>query len=58
MRAGPSKPVCRCRLQTTSSCTGKEPGVVSVEEKVLRDRVRYELKGDERKRTVDDVSKA
>ena len=25
MRAGPSKSVCRSRLQTTSSCMGKEP---------------------------------
>jgi len=26
MRAGPSKPVCRNRLQTTLSCSGQEPG--------------------------------
>ena len=25
MRGGPSEPVCRSRLQTTSSCMGKEP---------------------------------
>jgi hypothetical protein len=33
MRGGPSKPAYRSRLQTTSSCIGKEPCVVSVEEK-------------------------
>jgi len=26
MREGPSEPACRSRLQTTSSCAGKEPG--------------------------------
>ncbi len=33
MRVGPSEPAYRSRLQTTSSCIGKEPFVVSVEEK-------------------------
>ena len=33
MRVGPSEPAYRSRLQTTSSCIGKEPSVVSVEEK-------------------------
>jgi hypothetical protein len=33
MREGPSEPAYRSRLQTTSSCIGKEPFVVSVEEK-------------------------
>jgi len=26
MRGGPSEPACRGRLETTSSCAGKEPG--------------------------------
>jgi hypothetical protein len=26
MRVGPSEPLCRRRLQTTTSCVGKEPG--------------------------------
>ena len=33
VRVGPSEPAYRNRLQTTSSCIGKEPFVVSVEEK-------------------------
>jgi len=33
MRADPSKPSFRRRLQTTLSCAGKKSGVVSVKEK-------------------------
>ena len=41
MRVGPSKPACRRRLQTTSSCCGTMAVVVSVEETAGRDSVRY-----------------
>jgi GMC oxidoreductase len=41
MREGPSKPACRRRLQTASSCCGTMAAVVSVEEKAGRDSVRY-----------------
>ena len=57
MRVGPSEPVCRSRLQTTSSCIGKEPFVVSVEEKAWQKTVSGEDQGDERKRITDEVSK-
>jgi len=41
MREGPSEPAYRSRLQTTSSCIGKEPFVVSVEGKgMAKDHVR------------------
>jgi hypothetical protein len=33
MRAGPSEPAYRSRLQTTSSCCGQKAMVVSVEDK-------------------------
>jgi hypothetical protein len=33
MRAGPSDPDCRIRVQTTASCSGTMAGVVSVAEK-------------------------
>ena len=33
MRVGPSQPACGGRLQTTLSCGGQEPLVVSVKEK-------------------------
>jgi len=33
MRVGPSEPACRSRLQTTSSCSGKEPGWWALKEK-------------------------
>jgi hypothetical protein len=44
MRVGPSKPVYRHRLQTTSSRVGKEPNVVSVEEKASRRRCQVRIK--------------
>jgi transposase-like protein len=37
---GPSKPAVRGRLQTTASCDGKEPWLVSVAEKAGPDPVR------------------
>jgi hypothetical protein len=40
MRGGPSQPVCGGRLQTTLSCDGQEPFVVSVKEKAGLDLVR------------------
>ena len=54
---GPSEPAYRSRLQTTSSCIGKEPFVVSVEEKAWQKTVSGEDQGDERKRTIDEVTK-
>ncbi len=57
MRVGPSEPAYRSRLQTTSSCIGKEPFVVSVEEKAWQKTVSGEDQGDERKRITDEVSK-
>ncbi len=39
MRVGPSEPAYRSRLQTTSSCIGKEPFVVSVEEQAWQKTV-------------------
>jgi len=57
MRVGPSEPAYRSRLQTTSSCIGKESFVVSVEEKAWQKTVSGEDQGDERKRITDAVSK-
>ena len=57
MRVGPSEPAYRSRLQTTSSCIGKEPFVVSVEEKAWQKTVSGEDQGDERERITDEVSK-
>jgi len=42
MRVGPSQPACGGRLQTTLSCGGQEPLVVSVKEKAGLDLVRCE----------------
>ena len=42
MRGGPSQPACGGRLQTTLSCGGQEPLVVSVKEKARLDLVRCE----------------
>ena len=44
MREGPSEPAYRSRLQTTSSCIGKEPFVVSVEEKAWQKTVSVRIK--------------
>ena len=41
MKVGPSQPPGRGRLQTTVSCVGSMPGVVSVTEKARLDRVRW-----------------
>jgi len=38
MRAGPSDPDCRIRVQTTASCAGTMAGVVSVAEKARKTR--------------------
>ncbi len=57
MRVGPSEPAYRSRLQTTSSCIGKESFVVSVEEKAWQKTVSGMDQGDERKRITDEVSK-
>ena len=43
MRAGPSNPGYRIRVQTTASCSGTMAGVVSVAEKAGRDPVRCAL---------------
>jgi len=42
MREDPSEPVYRDRLQTTLSCFPQRREVVSVEEKVPQDGIRYE----------------
>jgi hypothetical protein len=52
----PSGSVCRYRSPITSSCTGKEPSVVSVKEKAWLDRSDMNP-GDERKQTIVEVSK-
>jgi hypothetical protein len=58
MREGLSEPTCRSRLQTTLSCAGLRIRVVSVKEKVGHRIPSSEYRGDERKQTIDDVSKA
>jgi len=57
MRGGPSKSACRSRLQTTSSCSGKESGWWALKEKAWQKTMSGEVQGDERKRTIDEVSK-
>jgi hypothetical protein len=56
MGVDPSEPVCRSRLQTTLSCFPQRRKVVSVKEKAPR-KVSGKVQGDERKRTIDEVSK-
>jgi hypothetical protein len=58
MKVGPSKPPCRGRFQTATSCYGQTAAVVNVVVK-RRDLVIMSCgnEGDEWKRTADDASK-
>ena len=57
MRVGPSEPACRSRSQTTLSCSGKEPLWLALREKASL-KGSGKDQGDERKRTIDEVSKS
>ena len=57
MRVGPSGSACRSWFQTTLSCIGKEPLWWALRKR--RNLIASGMdKGDERKRTIDEVSKA
>ena len=57
MREGPSEPAYRSRLQTTSSCIGKEPFVVSVEEKAWQRLCQVRIKEMSVSEPLDEASK-
>ena len=57
MRAGPSKPLCRERLQTATSCCGTMAMVVNVVVKRRGKTTSCMDERDERKRTSDEASK-